>query len=181
MNKVEANDALWWKVTRADDVEALRALLDAGADPNAESNDAGRTALFYAKQDALTLLLERGASPNAQDSLGKTPLIYRADAPGGDDVEALCVLLDWGADMELEDNTGNTALVTALDGWQIEAAALLLERGADITEEVRFVARFRDSLRPWFGAVALLKAVEQSRSLDASLPLTPSPTGHHRL
>jgi ankyrin repeat protein len=60
------------------DVEALKSLLDRGADVNVQGGDFGRTALLMAtttgRDDVVKLLLEKGANPSAKDQLGNTVL-----------------------------------------------------------------------------------------------------------
>ncbi len=61
---------------RARDVAAVRAALDAGADPN-EVAEYKRTPLHLAVREsteAAELLLDRGANPNAADEGGRVPL-----------------------------------------------------------------------------------------------------------
>lgn len=69
--------------------------------------------------DAVRILLERGADPNAQDRNGSTPLMWLARGPGGwrdrpDDVEfAAEALLEAGARIEARDANGRTAAFIA--------------------------------------------------------------------
>jgi cytohesin len=68
-------------------VPILKALLEAGADPN-QRDDLGMTALMhaavFAASDALTLLLERGAVASLETSDGQTALHFAMtrDSPG---------------------------------------------------------------------------------------------------
>ncbi|MCY4601729.1 MAG: ankyrin repeat domain-containing protein, partial [Acidobacteria bacterium] len=82
-----ASDAPLVEAARAGDVEAVRALLDGGADANAPAVD-GATALHWAvhRDDAETvdLLLAAGADSMAANRYGGTPLRLggtQADAP----------------------------------------------------------------------------------------------------
>jgi hypothetical protein len=70
--------------------------------------------------------LKNGANPNMQDSYGKTPLGYAANAHH----EYICALLIWyGADVNAKDKDGFTALMHTTDD---DVYTLLLEQGADI-------------------------------------------------
>jgi ankyrin repeat protein/mono/diheme cytochrome c family protein len=109
--------------------DAVRALLDAGANPNAK-NDAGATALLWAVDDAAKtrLLIARGADVNQRSLDGRTPLMVAAAQAGSSEVLAL--LLDAGADpnVDLEDLT---ALGEAAYAGDVAAMQLLMARGAD--------------------------------------------------
>src|ERR1051326_6397246 len=78
------------------DVEAVRAVLKNGADPNVR-NEAGATALMWAVTDLekTRLLVSAGADVNARSSDGRTPLLIACWHSGGKDVVKL--LLDHGA------------------------------------------------------------------------------------
>lgn len=63
--------------TVTDDLEVMKILLDAGADPNAQDADE-RTPLHCAKSvDAAALLIERGADAHARDIGGEEPKLPR--------------------------------------------------------------------------------------------------------
>ncbi len=117
--RVEARDgfygetALIW-ATAADHADAVRTLLDSGADVNTRS----ASAEFARRNAGLTRL-----------SLGQwTPLMYAAREGA---MNAARVLLDKGAGVNLTDPDGATALVLAIINYHYDFAAMLLERGAD--------------------------------------------------
>jgi len=78
------------------DADAVRLLLDAGADPNTR-NEAGATALMWAVDDAdkTRLLLRRGADPNVKSDDGRTALL--AATAGHPSAAVVRLLLDYGA------------------------------------------------------------------------------------
>ena len=110
--------------------EAVRVLIAGGANVRAAS-DTGVTALHLGGTNLATaqLLIDAGADVNAVSSLGRTPLIVAASASGNAGVVRL--LLARGARVNDADTTGVTALVAASVSDSLEAAELLLARGAD--------------------------------------------------
>lgn len=107
--------ALMW-AARAGSVDAARALLDGGADPDAHDDRNGWTALFHAihkrHPPVVRLLLERGANANARTGL-QTPLIMAAADP---DPIYVTLLLAHRADPAARGAGGSTALSEAVSG-----------------------------------------------------------------
>jgi ankyrin repeat protein len=73
--------------------EAIKLLLDRGADPNAKEAPRGQTALMWAldqkHSDAARLLIEHGADVNAHSKNGFTPLLFAAKQGDPDTVRML--------------------------------------------------------------------------------------------
>lgn len=110
------------------DVDQVRRLLDAGADPN-RPNASGATALMWAVADLgkVRLLLDRGTDPNAATPQGATAL---AVAAGRDQAEAVvALLLDRGAKPGAA-----AALPRAADFGREKVFQLLVARGAPVKE-----------------------------------------------
>jgi ankyrin repeat protein len=110
--------------------DAVRALVDSGADINATSKS-GLTALHLAWRDesVVRLLLDHGANVNAKSQLGFTPLIVAASATGTAGVVTL--LLNKGADVNAAENRRVTPLIAAASVGNTAAAKILLDRGAN--------------------------------------------------
>lgn len=134
-------------LTRGD---ALRQLLDAGADVHARDAEQ-RTPLHNASQtdpDHVRALVAAGADPEARDVRGMTPL-HHAVQRGSWCVEAL---LEAGANFDAQDANGHTPLHHAVHGNQDSTATRLLAAGADprladLTGETPF-----DMLHPLLGS-----------------------------
>lgn len=86
----------------AQEVGAVEALLQAGANPN-RSTDSGKTVLMYAAErpdasEQLELLINHGADVQARDDSGRTALFYAARA---DSAENVRLLLQSGASVSV--------------------------------------------------------------------------------
>ncbi len=116
-----------------DDLEAVRALVQAHADLDTAQGD-GTTALHWAAlKDDLEmahLLLEAGADANARTRIGGLTPLYLASTNGNPQLVA--ELLKAGADASAASSVnGTTALMKAAFAGSAEAVRLLLEHGAD--------------------------------------------------
>ncbi len=124
--------------TKQGDVEAVRSLLDGGADPNVAQGD-GLTALHIAAQEGqleiVKLLLGAGAKVEPPTRIGDYTPLHLAGRSG--QVEVVSVLLEAGANPAVvATTTGTTPLhlaAKALDGES--AVRLLLEHGAPVNAQ----------------------------------------------
>src|SRR5207245_4755765 len=111
-----ATTALIWPA-RSGAVEAMTALIDAGANVNHRDSRHRWTVLLHAihtqQPAAVRLLLERGADPNAATPGGVTPLLMAADDP---DPTTVQLLLAHGANPHVEGPGGATPLTQAVSG-----------------------------------------------------------------
>ena len=112
-------------------LEAMKILLDAGADVNA-ANDFHATALLWCARDGnkARFLIDHGADVNAQSKQGRTPLMLASVHDGGSDIVAL--MLAKGADVKAKDSRGDTALSLAAEVGDLRIMRLLLAKGADL-------------------------------------------------
>src|SRR5215469_746127 len=127
--------------------EALRILLDGGADINAR-NSFEATALIWGARDAakVSMLLAQGAVVNVQSKQGRTPLIVAAQGSS----ESVRLLLARGANAKAHDGAGITALMNAALAGDFASVRALVEKGADVNAQATL---FQD-----FGSTPLMAA-----------------------
>jgi ankyrin repeat protein len=116
----------------AGNLDVVRALLDAGANPDtpdADDNGSLEAASLEGHESVVRLLLDRGADPNWADPHEfRTPLMAAA-ARGHAGVIRLLVAC--GARVDESDDYGETALCCAASAGRVDAVRALLEAGAD--------------------------------------------------
>jgi ankyrin repeat protein len=114
------------------DVQAVRALIKAGADVRVPEGD-GATALHWAayrdSSDLVRVLLDAGASAAVANDLGVTPL-HLAAANGS--AATMRLLLDKRADVNAATAAGVTPLMEAARGGSVDAVGLLVAGGANV-------------------------------------------------
>jgi ankyrin repeat protein len=122
------------RVAESGDAEAMKLLLDAGADPNAVAKGDERTALRMAASKGFTeiavLLLAKGADPEGA-------LLFAATEGHADTVRAM---LAQKLDPDAAGSRGE-ALVTAVTKGHDAIARMLIEAGADL--EDRYTGNWR--------------------------------------
>ena len=150
---VEAADPDLIEAVKAQDVAAVRVLLQRGADVKAAAAD-GSTPLHWAAQrndlQLVDLLLDAGADATASTRYNVTPL-YLASLNGN--AAIIERLLDAGADPNGTAYEGQTMLMTAALAGRADAVRLLLTRGARV-----------DAVEPYKGQTALMWAASEGNT-----------------
>ena len=148
-----ANDGSLIGAVRAQDAEAVEALLQASADVNAPAAD-GATALHWAAyHDALPLadrLLAAGAEVDAANDYAVTPLSLACDNGSAGMVERL---LEAGAAPDAARSTGETPLMTCARTGSTDAVRALLDAGANPS-----------AAETWQGQTALMWAAAEGHT-----------------
>ncbi|MCM3881417.1 MAG: ankyrin repeat domain-containing protein [Vicinamibacterales bacterium] len=172
VKSIEGRTPVYQAAVLANGCDALRILLDKGADPKLATL-VGQTPLMASSVrgdlDSMRLLLEKGADVNAKNSAGETALMFAATngAPA-----AVRLLLEKGADATVKSKRTETALGNAATAGVEETVQLLLDREADVnTRNIRgysplMLAAGSDSVPTGTVKLLLAKGADASYSAD---------------
>ncbi len=129
-NHLLAQEPELFSKVRDNDLQAVKALISAGADVNQEDDMMGYTPLGLTHDTVMMkVLIAAGADINHQDKrTGYTPLMNALNGFNNDLAE---FFINQGADFKIRANDGATALILAC-GCSEEIAKQLLNKGADI-------------------------------------------------
>ena len=133
------------------DLQAVRALLQAGADVNTRRADGATALLWAAHRDELEmadLLLRAGADVNAAENRGVTPLALACENRSA---AMVAKLLAAGANPNAAQTSGVTPLMTGARTGDLDVVKTLLSHGADVTAAI-----------PATGQTALMWATAES-------------------
>ena len=112
-------------------IDALKMLLDLGANPNLQNvNGSTALALAVTQPDKVRILLERGADANIATKAGRTPLLLAALSD--DSAPVVRALLDHGADIHAVDAMKTTGLIAAAEGNDIDTIRMMVDAGLDV-------------------------------------------------
>ena len=142
----DGSTALHWAAYR-DDLEMVKLLLAAGADPKVTTREGAITPLLMACQNGnaamIETLLKAGADANAVKTNGTTPLMMAAASGNADAVKTL---LAHGANVNAKESAhGQTALMFAAALNRAAVIRVLMANGADasVATGVRKLERVR--------------------------------------
>uniref|UniRef100_A0A7S1IR73 Probable pectate lyase C n=1 Tax=Eutreptiella gymnastica TaxID=73025 RepID=A0A7S1IR73_9EUGL len=130
------NETPLYMATRYGQVEAMKWLLDRGADPNVQTTEGDCPLIMSTGIDSAStvhLLLDKGADVRMETSLRHFTALHLAASLGN--LAFIQVLVDKGADANARTKLGRTPLHLAAMFRQPKAVALLLKSGADRTIE----------------------------------------------
>ena len=162
MTQQEATNQLF-KAAEAGDVSAVRAALDAGADPTAKDDHWQETPLHFAASgghtDAARLLIENGADVNARDGENSTPLHcciegFLPNAPktiGNNHANIVRLLIEKGADLNARDDDGSTPVNLASDYGHTDLVKMLQDAAKKQPGHAGRVLKRRGSSEPQIG------------------------------
>lgn len=153
---------LQWAVKHGN-MQFLKAVLDAGADPNYANDQDGITPLHRAIEfgfsNVVKELLKAGAAANRADAYGNTPLHWAAEYDANGNIYDL---LHYGADVNYVNHFGKTPLYIAVQEGKMYAVNALLNLGADVNRVLQKAAQKGD-----FTVTENLKRVIQERYDEA--------------
>src|SRR5690606_13654268 len=152
------------------DVEMVKALLAAGADPDA-ANRFGMTPLMqasrYGDAEVIRALLDGGASLDVEHPEGVTPLMMAARSGS---VPAVTLLLERGSDPNaVESQWNQTALMWAAAEGHLDVVDVLLDAGADPNIQARVTELTRRSTRTDFPTGGFTAQMWAARNGDEAI------------
>jgi ankyrin repeat protein len=136
VNFMNAGETPLMHAARSTRVDAVKALVKAGADVNAKETWNGQTALMWAAAEGdgavVEALLELGADLHARSNAGTTPFLF---AVRKGDMRSVRALLAAGAEVnEKRPDLATPLLVAVINGHE-DLVDLLLDKGADPNAE----------------------------------------------
>ena len=128
----DGNTCLHAAVNENSSRDILQALIDHGADVNAENMN-NTTPLMMAcwdgNVDPVDALLNAGADPNITDPNGDSCIHFAVH--GECSIEAIQAIVDHGADVNAANISNETALIISCENGNLDAISVLLNAGAD--------------------------------------------------
>ncbi|MBI4902807.1 MAG: ankyrin repeat domain-containing protein [Acidobacteria bacterium] len=148
-------------------IDAVKLLLDAGADVNARSGTES-TALLWAACDhaKARLLVERGADVNAVSKMGRNPLIAAASCPGN--LATVKLLLDKGANPNTAGPDGVSPITAAASNGDFAIVEALMARGADPKSRDKTGITTLQSAATWLNVPAVKMLLAKGVDVNAA-------------
>jgi beta-lactamase regulating signal transducer with metallopeptidase domain len=135
--RTRALDRELYEAAQAGDIEGVKEMLEAGANPSAKIDGDGSPLIGAARSgrsEITKLLLDQGADPNGTVEGDGSPLIQAAKNGRLDQVR---MLIDRGADVNLAVDGDENPLMNAAEQGSLPIVQLLVEKGADIHARIR--------------------------------------------
>ncbi|HTQ99787.1 MAG TPA: ankyrin repeat domain-containing protein [Candidatus Acidoferrum sp.] len=168
---------------RAGNVDAVKVLLKAGANPNATEPLDQQTALMWAVAgnhlDVAKVLLDAGADPNLQSRISELTKRKNADFPTGGfaalhwaarngDEAMIKLLLAHKANINVRNGDGSTPMMLAIVNDRFDTAALLLDLKADADDgSLFYVTEMRDATTDWRARDGTVYRADHPNKLNA--------------
>ncbi|MEP6782283.1 MAG: M56 family metallopeptidase [Acidobacteriota bacterium] len=137
MRKSRAIDRALYEASNDGDMDQVKELIAAGANPGATIDGDGNALIGAARSgraDIARLLLDQGADPNGTVGGDGSPLISACQNGRLDQVQ---LLIDRGADVNLAVEGDENPLMNAAEGGHLAIVQLLVAKGADIHTRIR--------------------------------------------
>ncbi len=149
--RTRALDRELYEAAQAGDIEGVKEMLEAGANPSAAIEGDGSPLIGAARSgrgEITKLLLDQGADPNGVVEGDGSPLIQAAKNGRLDQVR---MLIDRGADVNLAVDGDENPLMNAAEQGSLPIVQLLIEKGADLhariwTERAQGTGEWRTAL-----------------------------------
>ncbi|OGB83312.1 hypothetical protein A3F66_05630 [candidate division TM6 bacterium RIFCSPHIGHO2_12_FULL_32_22] len=113
-------------------IDAVKAYLDAGANPNYKDFAFKQTAIMHSAMmnhtEISNILLQAGANLDIRDNYGNTALILAAT---NGYIEIVNLLIQGGANLDIQNKYGNTAIILAATNGYTEIVDKLFQAGAN--------------------------------------------------
>jgi len=130
LSAVSTSDTDLFEAIRSNDLMALRAAVETGADLSAPGPVGGtplHDAVAFGSPEAVEILLQGGAAVDGRSTLGATPLHWAAG-----DFTKTRLLVEAGADVNSRSKSGRTPLHYAAGHNNLPMVEMLLSRGAPV-------------------------------------------------
>jgi ankyrin repeat protein len=150
--KVRALDRALYEAAKDGDLDEVKELVQAGANPSARVEGDGSPLIGAARSRRLEItryLLDQGADPNGTVEGDGSPLISAAQSGS---LPAVQLLVDRGADVNLAVEGDENPLMNAAEGGYLDIVQYLVSKGADVHARI-YTDRY-DGTGEWRTAIS---------------------------